>query len=245
MRGFVLRSKHWLLFLLLGLPSVLFFGLMLTISVAFILEEVVFYMKWVNVVMDLRIFSLLLFTTWGWSFYMRSLRRLFSNSLSSSLKEKFYCGHWGLSFPFLSFSLFRWFLCLMLFLSKILILGVLLWFAFMFLGSRLHFYLHSYSFSMLSIDWQNWWTWRNCKEIPKSKEYIGDFFRFLFFPIGVWSLQPRVNRLFEQCKTDSKVDFGSPRYREVWLLLRYPCLAILTLLGFLVLMNLVLLICVK
>lgn len=174
---------------------------------------------------------------------MRSLRRLFSNSLSSSLKEKFYCGHWELSFPFLfSVSLIPLSYAFSVenfdFGSSFVVCIYVFGFPFAFLSTFLFVLYALYRLAKLM----------NMAELqrnPQKKEYIGDFFRFLFFPIGVWSLQPRVNRLFEQCKTDSKVDFGSPRYREVWLLLRYPCLAILTLLGFLVLMNLVLLICVK
>ena len=105
MRVFLLKSRHWLLFLLLALPSVLFFGLMLTISVAFILEEVVFYMKWVNVVMDLRIFSLLLFTTWAG----RSICVLFGGSfliVCLHRSKRSFIVDIGDS-RFLSFSLFR------------------------------------------------------------------------------------------------------------------------------------------
>ena len=30
------------------------------------------------------------------------------------------------------------------------------------------------------------------------KEVLGDFFLFLFFPVGVWFLQPKVNRMCEE-----------------------------------------------
>jgi len=29
-------------------------------------------------------------------------------------------------------------------------------------------------------------------------DYIGEFFLLLFFPIGVWIIQPRINKIFEE-----------------------------------------------
>lgn len=32
----------------------------------------------------------------------------------------------------------------------------------------------------------------------KVTEYLGDFFLFCFFPIGIWLLQPRINKLINE-----------------------------------------------
>lgn len=36
------------------------------------------------------------------------------------------------------------------------------------------------------------------KEFLSTSEYIGDFFLIWFFPIGVWFLQPKINKLAEE-----------------------------------------------
>jgi hypothetical protein len=37
----------------------------------------------------------------------------------------------------------------------------------------------------------------------KFEDYIGEFFLIWFFPIGIWIIQPRINRLFETPTDDS------------------------------------------
>ena len=36
------------------------------------------------------------------------------------------------------------------------------------------------------------------KRLPDFGEYIGDFFLVLFLPIGIWFLQPRINRIADE-----------------------------------------------
>ncbi|MEI9917370.1 MAG: hypothetical protein WDO14_01040 [Bacteroidota bacterium] len=45
------------------------------------------------------------------------------------------------------------------------------------------------------------------------REFVGDFFSFIFYPIGVWNLQPRINKVFGR---DPEVyDPNSPLDRHV------------------------------
>jgi hypothetical protein len=36
------------------------------------------------------------------------------------------------------------------------------------------------------------------KKETHFSDYIGDFFLIWFFPVGIWFLQPRINRLLEE-----------------------------------------------
>ena len=37
---------------------------------------------------------------------------------------------------------------------------------------------------------------------PDGDEFIGEFFLFWFFFVGIWILQPRINKMFEQEELD-------------------------------------------
>lgn len=41
---------------------------------------------------------------------------------------------------------------------------------------------------------------------PKPSEYFGDFLLLLFFPIGIWILQPRINSIFSSSVASSEVN---------------------------------------
>jgi hypothetical protein len=45
------------------------------------------------------------------------------------------------------------------------------------------------------------------------KDFAGDFFAFIFFPLGVWFLQPRINRIFG--RHDEVYDPNSPLDQHV------------------------------
>lgn len=52
---------------------------------------------------------------------------------------------------------------------------------------------------------------RALKSIEKGKkadisEYIGDFFLIIFLPIGIWFLQPRMNKVAEASQQDESTE---------------------------------------
>lgn len=46
------------------------------------------------------------------------------------------------------------------------------------------------------------------KQVPTFYEYAGPFFLLWFFPLGIWFVQPRVNRIYE-LNSDSMATIGS------------------------------------
>jgi hypothetical protein len=42
-------------------------------------------------------------------------------------------------------------------------------------------------------------------------DYAGPFFLLWFFPIGVWTVQPRINRLYAEGKSGGEIDAGAAR----------------------------------
>ena len=58
-------------------------------------------------------------------------------------------------------------------------------------------------FSMFCIFYCLWFTAKSLKSVELQKpvtfsDFVGEFFLIWYFPLGVWFLQPRINKLFEE-----------------------------------------------
>lgn len=74
-------------------------------------------------------------------------------------------------------------------------------FIFIALAGILVFFLHL--LSIFAIIYTMYFTAKTITSVEMKKEthfsdYIGDFFLIWFFPVGIWFLQPRINRLLEE-----------------------------------------------
>lgn len=47
------------------------------------------------------------------------------------------------------------------------------------------------------------------------EDFIAEFFFFWIFPIGIWFIQPRINKLFEQEKPESQIEERSERKTDL------------------------------
>ena len=47
------------------------------------------------------------------------------------------------------------------------------------------------------------------------EDFIAEFFFFWIFPIGIWFIQPRINKLFEQEKPESQIEERSERETDL------------------------------
>lgn len=64
-------------------------------------------------------------------------------------------------------------------------------------------FLMLHLFVMFCIFYCMWFTAKSLKSVELQRpvtfsDFAGDFLLILFFPIGVWIIQPRINKLFEQ-----------------------------------------------
>lgn len=74
-------------------------------------------------------------------------------------------------------------------------------FLFAALGGIIIFFLHL--LTMFAIIYTMYFTAKTITSVEMKKEthfsdYIGDFFLIWFFPVGVWFIQPRINRIIEE-----------------------------------------------
>ena len=201
MKNFFLKIKHWQLFLLLCVPCLLFFYRELADFhwiLSDLLAELLFGWLFTGWPLIMPLFASLV-----WWAYAYALMWAFDERMPLPLKEDRRFEHFCMSLPFLfviTWMVFPFF-CLHL-LSPSVFLGLSvgdLLYALMILdalfwswGILLLFYgIYLIAKVMRIAELQ--------REV-KVKEVLGDFFLFLFFPLGVWFLQPRVNRMCEKDK---------------------------------------------
>ena len=191
-----LKIKHWQLFLLFSFPWLLYLCIVLVDYWGHFQHSDIIVIS-LFCLFDSYWPIILSFSPLVWLFYAYSLMCAFDDRVPSSLKI-------GRGFALFCFSLpFFFFVTVWLFLFGFLnmlcvpppigdgLLLFLFWFDYLFwpLGLLLLFYgVYLLAKTMKIAELQ-----RNVQ----GKEVLGDFFLFLFFPIGVWFLQPRVNRWVE------------------------------------------------
>ena len=192
---FFLRLKHWQLFLLLiGIPLIL----QILLMTAFITNS--------NPNLILHVFQTMMFLMvvvyFGWYY-----------ALGTNLYEKLPA---GTPMSLIRFKIFLFIPAVYIVLVSLLMLLVLPDFVSSESGSfapfALIFPIHIFSMycifyclyfiskAMKTAEWQ--------RQVTFS-DYAGEFFLFWFFPIGIWIIQPRINKLFEISEETPNIP-GSP-----------------------------------
>lgn len=173
---FFLRAKHWQIFLLLFLlPTVVEFG-----SIDFVKTNL---RSWNDpdtatlLFLGAMLLYLLCFLAWFWS-----MGSLFAANVDSKLKLRPVFFRFALLYPLLYTPVFFWF---------VLTPG---------LGSAAIIIPHL--FCMFCVFYCLYFVSKNLVMAETGKpasfyNYAGPFFLLWFFPIGIWIVQPRVNRLYE------------------------------------------------
>ncbi|MBR4841447.1 MAG: hypothetical protein IK005_13385 [Paludibacteraceae bacterium] len=201
MKNFFLKIKHWQLFLLLCVPCLLFFYRELADFhwiLSDLLAELLFGWLFTGWPLIMPLFASLV-----WWAYAYALMWAFDERMPLPLKEDRRFEHFCLSLPFffvVTMMVFPAF-CMNLFLfqtnighafaSLLALLMSLVVFFWTLGGILLLLGIYLLAKAMRVAELQ--------REV-KVKEVLGDFFLFLFFPLGVWFLQPRVNRMYEKDK---------------------------------------------
>ncbi len=178
----LLTRKHWQIFLIIfGLPIILFIiGLAIVTKTSNFRVMLIAY-PIVTLLFSFNFFRLLyVFGT--------SLRRKLPETVSMSL-PKF---KWALFFPAVYIMLFLLFVTLMYFglgfVRRIPVFAAAIIFPLHLVSMFCIFYsLYFIAKSLRSVELQR---------SVSSSDYIGEFFLLWFFPIGVWVLQPRINKIF-------------------------------------------------
>lgn len=181
--SFLLRLKHWQLFLLvIGIPFVLQIISLTTIIVA---QDPAIFLKVFPVLM-----IFFMGTMFGWFYALgTNLHKKLPNTVNMNLTR---------------FKIFLFFPVVYMLFIFIILFGVFsnmtsnegppLWP--MALILPLHF------FSMFCIFYCLYFNAKSLKSVELQREvtfndYAGEFFLLWFFPIGIWILQPRINNMFD------------------------------------------------
>ncbi len=184
-----LRMKHWQLFLLMvGIPIIIEFiglGIMFTTrdpkSMFFVFPLIMFFSILINL---------------GW---LNALGINLTKKLPETVKMKLNKFKWFLYFPMIY----------MLILS-VFILGILNGLSFGLIPTPLLFLiiLPIHLFSMFCLFYCLYYISKTLKAVELQRpvifnDYAGEFFLLWFFPIGLWIIQPRINKLFAESSTAS------------------------------------------
>lgn len=184
-----LRMKHWQLFLLMvGIPIIIEFiglGIMFTTrdpkSMFFVFPLIMFFSIIINL---------------GW---FNALGINLTKKLPETVKMKLNKFKWFLYFPMIY----------MLILS-VFILGILNGLSFGLIPTPLLLLLilPIHLFSMFCLFYCLYYIAKTLKAVELQRpvifnDYAGEFFLLWFFPIGLWIIQPRINKLFAESSTAS------------------------------------------
>lgn len=184
-----LRMKHWQLFLLMvGIPIIIEFiglGIMFTTrdpkSMFFVFPLIMFFSIIINL---------------GW---FNALGINLTKKLPETVKMKLNKFKWFLYFPMIY----------MLILS-VFILGILNGLSFGLIPTPLLLLLilPIHLFSMFCLFYCLYYIAKTFKAVELQRpvifnDYAGEFFLLWFFPIGLWIIQPRINKLFAESSTAS------------------------------------------
>ena len=208
MKNFFLKMKHWQLFLLLFLPS-LVMGIYVLQSFPTPTADIEqweaegffdpsnIYNSMKNVIPLMQL-SLLL-----WPCYMLVLLFFLNNRVPSSQKRSLAFPVFALIFPVVYLLAMTAFM--LYFFQKLFVQNVNLFEnvspGTIFAAIGIIFPCHL--FAIFAFFYSSYVAAKLLKTAemqrePKGDEFIGEFFLFWMFIVGVWLLQPRINKLFEQ-----------------------------------------------
>ena len=189
---FFLKLKHWQLFLLLvGIPIALEF---LTIGFIFSADDFASGLQ-----RFLRAFPILMFLYvailfgWLWSTGVFLAKKLPSDApMPSGLFKG------AIIIPTLYIMFLCWFVAKLMWGNEM---------SELFIDENLGLILTAHFTSMACIFFVLFFNAKALKSVELQRpallgDYVGEFFLFWFFPVGIWFLQPRINQLLEQLDTE-------------------------------------------
>ena len=189
---FFLKLKHWQLFLLLvGIPIALEF---LTIGFIFSADDFASGLQ-----RFLRAFPILMFLYvailfgWLWSTGVFLAKKLPSDApMPSGLFKG------AIIIPTLYIMFLCWFVAKLMWGNEM---------SELFIDENLGLILTAHFTSMACIFFVVFFNAKALKSVELQRpallgDYVGEFFLFWFFPVGIWFLQPRINQLLEQLDTE-------------------------------------------
>lgn len=209
---FFVKAKHWQLFLLLcGVPIVLQIFMLVSISIAVTSGRPLLAIGNVFVLMPIAtiLFAITLFS------WLYNLGTRFYGKLPKGIV--------------ISLNMFK--VCIILPAAYIAILSMIMFGLFKSMGalvtsgnadptaistqesillSSMTFIFIMHLVSMAAIIYSLRFVAKTLRSIEIGQEalindYLGEFFLFWFFPIGIWVLQPRINKLFENISNHSDI----------------------------------------
>ncbi|MBL7815237.1 MAG: hypothetical protein JNL70_09510 [Saprospiraceae bacterium] len=182
---FFLQLKHWQLFLLIiGVPIILeFFALSLIFKADDASEGIEQLLKVFPILMVLYTGTLF---GWLWSVGTFLTKKLPSDV---SMPEGLFKG--AVIVPVIYIAFICWFIAKLMWGNEM---------SELFIQENLALILTAHFTSMLCIFYIFYYNAKVLKTVEMQKkvsfgDYIGEFFLFWFFPIGIWILQPRINKL--------------------------------------------------
>ena len=197
-----LKAKHWQLFILLFGSPMLVQGVFITSMFSTILgdgepdiDRIFGIMKFMPIVMSV---ILLIYFAWFWSLGI-GLNRL----LPDTLKQKTGLFRLALVFPIMYIIFFLGFIGYM-FVSLTSEMASVN-------SGIIFFILPLHLLAMASMIYTLYFLAKTFKTAELRKEvsfsdFIGEFFMFWFYPIGVWFLQPKVNKMLEEGIIEDSLD---------------------------------------
>ena len=209
MKKIFLRMKHWQLFLLLFLPSLLMGGcLMYSFPSIAELEQARGSFNPEEIISSVvNTIPLMFITIFAWACYMLTLLFALNDRVPLPLKRNMAFPVFALVFPML-YSLAACGFVMYLFQNLLannmnifegasestilVVVGIVV--PCHFLVIFLSFYLFFVLAKLMKT--------AELQRKPDGDEFIGEFFLFWFFFVGIWILQPRINKMFEQEELD-------------------------------------------
>ncbi|HTL81494.1 MAG TPA: hypothetical protein VL651_07310 [Bacteroidia bacterium] len=186
MTNWFLRAKHWQLFILIfAVPIVIEMVAFVTV---FATHEIAMVFVFMFVIM-----ALVMGVQFGWFYNV-------GTALGKKLPEN----------AGMNLKRFRSFVITPVIYFCFIFISMIVFGTFLFSGGRpspffgLGFLIivPLHLFSMFCIFYTYWFIAKSLKMVEKWNhvefgDYIGEFFLLWFFPVGVWFIQPRINRLFD------------------------------------------------
>jgi hypothetical protein len=192
-----LKAKHWQLFLLtFGIPVIFQIVMMVSMFSNFINQKnpdpatMFSYMKFFPFMM---IFFMAIFFGWFWSIAIGLQKKVPENVTMKVRKFKVF-----FIIPMVYFLIF---ICFFLFsFNKLLSnpepsLG--------FIGGLFAIVIPLHLFSIFCIFYTLYFVAKTIKTVELQKavtfsDFVGEFFLIWFYPIGIWIIQPKINKMIEQ-----------------------------------------------
>jgi len=187
MKKLVLKSKHWVMFLLIiGMPLISH----LTISPILLFSR---QFKWfATLQLILLVYPTFIYFYWLWTLGTKLPKKLTTKEIKKeTIKFKV-----SMVFPFL--------FCSVMFFMILIIYSEMLQGdepPYFFITESLHMIILAYIISIFCIIYSIWLISNSLNKIEKiqgsgTKERFKNLILMILFPIGIWYIQPRINRIY-------------------------------------------------